>query len=349
MESILSIIEKGVGNSKIMPITQYIHFSIDKGVLYITATDLNNFITYRKNELKNAEDGEAIIHADSVIKLTKRTTKEEMEFIKHDEHVEVKGNGNYKIGLLDDEFPEYNFDVKKENKTETVDVQKIKNVININESAISKEMIVPVLSGYNIGKNAITTDGIKMCINDKKLTEQNVLITQQMATLLNTLTDETVEMIKDGNKLYWETKNIQIYGSELEGIDDYPNITPLLELEHDGVAKINKQQVLDAMDRLMIFSDPISNNGINFNFKNDVLELTDINENSVEEIEYQSNKNDSEENVNVLVNIYYLKDLLNVFSKKEVEFHYGNDMPMKIVEGDVSNIISIMEENESNE
>src|SRR5699024_9814335 len=169
----------------------------------------------------------------------------------------------------------------------------------------SKEMIVPVLSGYNIGKNAITTDGIKMCINDKKLTEQNVLITQQMATLLNTLTDETVEMIKDGNKLYWKTKNIQIYGSEL--------------------------------------------NGINFNFKNDVLELTDINENSVEEIEYQSNKNDSEENVNVLVNIYYLKDLLNVFSKKEVEFHYGNDMPMKIVEGDVSNIISIMEENESNE
>src|SRR5699024_1869578 len=90
MESILSIIEKGVGNSKIMPITQYIHFSIDKGVLYITATDLNNFITYRKNELKNAEDGEANIHADYVIKITKRKTKEEMELIKHKEQVKKK-------------------------------------------------------------------------------------------------------------------------------------------------------------------------------------------------------------------------------------------------------------------
>src|SRR5699024_5513034 len=140
-----------------------------------------------------------------------------------------------KIGLLNYKFPEYNFDLKKENKTDTVYVMRIKNVINIKESAISKVLIVTVLLRYYIEKNSITTDIIKMCINYKKFTEQNVLITQQIDILLNTLTDETVEMIKDGNKLYWETKNFQIYGIELEGIDDYPNITPLLELEHDGV------------------------------------------------------------------------------------------------------------------
>jgi len=128
------IIEKGVGDSNIMPITEYLHFNLHDGKLKVTATDLNNFITYELDEVEG-EDGQVIIHATSIIKLAEKTTKKEMEFEVLEDHVQVKGNGTYKVGLLaDEEFPTYEFNNKA--KGTKINADKLKKAYRVNEQSI---------------------------------------------------------------------------------------------------------------------------------------------------------------------------------------------------------------------
>lgn len=338
--ALLDIVQKGVGNSKIMPITEYLHFKLAGKKLSVTATDLTNFITYTADGVEG-EDGEVIIHATSIIKLANKTTKKEMEFDVKAEHVQVKGNGTYKVGLLDETYPTYEFNA--ETTATEADADKLKKAFVVNEQSISREMLTPVLSGYNVGNKVITTDGIKMCINEAELVEESMLITQNMAHLIGALNDKKVKIQKDGSKLLFTTDNIVIFGNELEGIEDYPDITPLLDLEHDGNVIIDKKALMSALDRLMIFSDPFENNGVTMIFKTDVLEISDLKRNSVEIIEYNKVNEQPEVIVDISVNIQYLKELLSVLYETEVNLFYGEGLPLKIKENEVTEILSTME------
>lgn len=343
LTSALNTVEKGVGNSKIIPITEYLHFILKDGKLTISATDLNNFISYTLDEVEG-DDLNIIIHATSIIKLAGRTTKEYMEFKIKDDYVEVKGNGTYKIELMiDEEFPEYDFELEK-NPTKIEDITAFKRILKVNEQSISKEMITPVLSGYNVGEKVITTDGIKMCITDEAiLTDSPVLLTQDYVELINTLTGES-ELHRHEDKILIKSKDVVIYGSQLEGIEDYPDITPILDIEHTGSVKVNKDELTSVLDRLLIFSDPFDNNGVELVFGEKHLSISDIKGKHNEKIKYDKSVEVSHKNdIKVPVNIHYLKDLLDVVTEKEVEIHYGEGIPLKIVDKKVVEILSIME------
>lgn len=338
--ALLDTVQKGVGNSKIMPITEYIHFVLKGKKLHVTATDLTNFITYTADGVEG-KAGEVIIHASSIIKLANKTTKKEMEFTVKEDHVQVKGNGTYKVALLDETYPTFEFNKKK--KAVEVNVEDLKRAFTVNEQSISKEMLTPVLSGYNVGSKVITTDGIKMCINKAELLKENMLVTQNMAHLVSALNDKTVKIQKDNAKILFTTDNITIFGNELEGIEDYPDITPLLDIEHDGNVIIDKKQLMSALDRLMIFSDPFENNGVTMIFKDKALEVSDLRRNSVETLEYIKVNSKPKVIVDISVNIQYLKDLLSVLYETEVNLFYGEGLPLKIEENNVTEILSTME------
>ena len=109
MNSILSKLSKGVGNSKILPITEYLKLELVDGVLTIIATDASNFITYVEKEVEG-ENGTAIVKADKLIKLVAKTTKQQVSFELKDTFLEVKGNGTYKVELFEtNEYPKYQF------------------------------------------------------------------------------------------------------------------------------------------------------------------------------------------------------------------------------------------------
>lgn len=345
--AMLDDVQKGVGNSKIIPITEYLQFKLEGEKLSVTSTDSTNFITREANGI-SGEDGELIIHADSIIRLAERTTVKEMTFADKGDHVEVKGNGVYKVGKMDEEYPSYEFDESGE-KFE-VDVDALKETFRVNEPSVAKDMLTPVLSGYKVGDMTITTDGIKMAINKTSLVEGiEFLLTQKMVDLISVIKDKTATIQKDGSKILIKSDGVTIFGNELEGIEDYPDITPLLELEHEGNVLVNKKNLISSLDRLIIFSDPFDNNGVTMHFKEDVLELSDLKRNSVETIEYTEVKKAPDAPVDVTVNIQYLKDLLSVIRGDDVSIFYAQELPIKIEENSVTQILSTMDLDEEGE
>lgn len=339
MNSILSRLAKGVGSSKILPITEYLKLELTDGVLTLLATDSANFVQYIERPIEG-EDGVAIVKADKLIKLVSKTTKPQVSFELKDTHLEVKGNGVYKVELFEtNEYPTYQFD--EDIKGVAVKTAVMKKVFGINRSAIANEMLLPCLTGYNIGSDAITTDGVKMCLNATSILSERALIPQKLAELLQIINTEEVYIQKQGNKLLFTAESITIFGPELEGLDEYPDISAVTTLSFANYSTVKRQSLLDALDRLSLFVDNSTNFGVKFIFNEDALYIEDLKEKSTEKIEYVE-KSQNEAGVELIFNLDYITDLTTALTKENAELHYSQDLPLKIKEGDVTLVLSTM-------
>lgn len=337
LNSLLGRVQKGVGNNKILPVTEYLLIEVDGPEISITATNFVNFITVRE-KVENKETWYAIVKADTLIKLASKTTKPELKLTLKEDFLEIKGNGTYKLELFTEDFPVYQFNV--EARAHEIETSILKRVFVVNRASIAAEMIMPCLTGYNMGETVVTTDGIKMCINKTPvLNGESILVTQELADLVASINAEKITIQKDSNKLLFTAENVTIFGTELDGINEYPDIMPILGIEHEGMAIVPKSTLLNAIDRLSLFTSAFDNNGIKMTFAEKELIITDLQNNSVERIELEQHKGPE---VEVAVNIRFLKDLASVLLESSVRIDYGEGLPLKFVEGNVTQVLSVM-------
>lgn len=340
LNNLLAKAARGLGKSEVFPVTEYFQLQITDGDLYVTATDMNNFITVISENVEG-EEGEVIVKADQLIKLVSKTTKTPMKFDFDGATLSVVGNGKYKLPVFEgEEFPEWEFEGNVPEMT--IQTALLKNVFSINKSAIANDNVMPCLTAYNVGNDCVTTDGIKMCINQSPIfNEQRMLITQTLADLLGTISDENVTIQKQENKILFTTQNVIIFGTEMDGIDEYPDITGILDLAYENHIVVPKFELVNVLDRLSIFVDQFDNGGVRLQFSPDKVQIEDLKKNSNEFVEYQEN-NGYNNSIEVVVNIDFLVDLLRVTRGDVVHLYFGEDLPIKLVEDNVTKILSTM-------
>jgi len=344
LNEMLTKITKGVGNNKLLPITSFIHIKLDKKSLRITATDINNYITSIENNVVG-KSGEMVVPADQFIKLLSKTTSGIVKFEKGDDVVVVKGNGNYKIPLLNEKFPTFTFSTKT---PEVVIKSKVlKSVFAINKASLATDMSMPCLTGYYVGDMATTTDGVKMCMNNVKLFDEPVLLTQELAVLMNSVTSEDIKVQHNDGKLLFTTDNLVIFGAELEGLTDYPDLSHILEFEYPSKCKISKPAIASILDRLGLFVSPYDKNGIQLYFTKDGLLFSDLNDGGAELTPYLESENFTD--FQCQLNIVLLQDQISAIQSDSFELHYGNDIAIKLVDGEVNQILCRMREDEEAE
>lgn len=338
MSYLLSKVAYGVGKKYTHPITECLRLFLDNGCLVLESTNGVNFVSIQESGIEG-ESGECIVKADTLIKLVEKTTKSELSFSLKETYLEVKGNGTYKVQTVIEEFPKYEFDASTPQIEVSTDV--LKRVFKVNDAAIATELIMPCLTGYNVGDNVITTDGIKMCINATKIVDERVLITQALADLISkTITADKVTIQKEDNKLLISSDNITIFGTELDGLAEYPDITGILQYDYSRKAVVSKQELLSVLDRLSLFVDQFDNNGVRISFQAEQIDLTDLKQNSQEALEYVDKI--FEEQMDVLLNIGFLKDILSVISGDNVTIQYDPQLPLKIEDGQVTFFLGTM-------
>jgi DNA polymerase III sliding clamp (beta) subunit (PCNA family) len=180
-----------------------------------------------------------------------------------------------------------------------------------------------------------------MCINDTKITEERVLITQALADLISkTFTSDKVEVQKDGNKILIRSNDVTVFGTELDGLQDYPDITGVLGFEYVNVAKVNKVELLSILDRISLFIDGYDNTGLKMRFKENIIEIEDVRGKCQESMEYMD-KTFTEE-AELLLNVDFLKDILSAASTDVVEIKYDEQLPVRIDDGHVTLFLSTM-------
>lgn len=340
LKTMLGKVGKGLG-SKMFPVTEHLLIELLEGTLYLTATNKIDWITVQEEGVEG-EEGRAIVKADKLISLVSKTTKDEMTFTLKDTYLEVKGNGSYKIPLLEgtEEFPEWEFE-KEEGEPVVVYVEPLKQMFTTNKSAIGPS------GGYYVANKAITVDGVRMCVNESvKFWEDGTatLLSPHLTDLLMTLSGEIVKVERDGNKLLFTTPTIQIFGTEMDGVDVFPvaDINALLEFEYTNSVALKRADLLDILKRLVLFADKDNNYATVLKFTDEGIEMSDHKGDSTESVPYTSS-NIQEAGAQILLNAQFLEGIVSSLNDQQITLWFDKQgSPLKITDQLVTMILGIM-------
>lgn len=348
LQEMVSKAIKGASSNKLIPITSLLAIELKDNKITLKTTDGSNHLYITQALDGNYEDFYSIVDADIFAKLVGKTTSEYINIEIQDKYLEVSGNGKYKLeipinangGII--EFP--TFEIGEEHISQKISGLQLKELLSTLKVAAAKTMEVPCLTGYYIGDKLISTNREMICFIDNNVTTEPILISSEMAELLQLLNNEEVEMVKVDNKLLFATENIKIYGKELEGKDVYPvaPVENLSKTSYDNNIQVNKTELLNVLDRMALFVTDYDKNGVYLNFTKDGLEIQSQKSNATELVE--CNNSDIVE-FQCLASIEMLKSQVQSVSTESVNIYYGQPTSIKIVDGNTIMILSLMQKN----
>lgn len=351
LQEMVSKVILGASNDKLIPMTQLIQIEVKDNTLELTTTDATNFIKVKENNIE-IDDFYVVVSADTFAKLIMKMTKEEVELTLTDNALIVKGNGEYKLEIQLDEdgnlikFPDmfHKHELCEENK-QTIKKETITKILDTNKAALAVTMEIPCYTGYYFGKDVISTDTFKICALDTHIFNEPVLISSSVMELVKVFDSEVVDvyMLENGIMI-WKTDNIEIYSQQLDGIDNYAvdAISSLLDSDMENMCVLNKNSLLNMLDRLSLFVSPYDQNNVKLTFTDNGIICTSKQSNGSELIQY-NDKDTEHRPFECNIDIVMLSTQIKAIPTETFELWYGLDNAIKVVSDDITQIISLSE------
>lgn len=340
---------KGASCNKMIPLTGLMAIELKANRLTLTTTDATNYLYVREDKVEG-EDFYVVVQAEMFAKLISKLTCEKVSLELKDNTLMVKGNGKYSIELpLDEEGELIKYPHPLGGKTfvgdtATVNLSTIKLILNTAKAALADTLEVPCYTGYYVGSKVVATDTYKICGIDIQLWDEPALISPEMMNLLDIFTEEKIAVYRDDNIIVFNTTNCTVYGTLMDSIDDYQfdAIDGLLEQGFDSSCKITKSALLQLLDRLALFVSPYDKNGVYLTFTRDGLQIESKQANSVETISYV--ESDNFHDFTCCVDIEMLHSQVKANTGDGITIHYGEDNAIKIADGNVVQVIALLED-----
>ena len=349
LQEMVSKIFAGMGNNKLIPITQYVQLEVKDNIFTISATDATNYIYVK--EAVETEDFYVVVDGNLFIQLINRMTCENVDLTLTDNCLIIKGNGEYKLDIqLDEEgqrvkFPEVLPENYAEKDSKSISKETIVKILNTNKAALATTLEIPCYTGYYFGKDVISTDTYKICALDMNVFDEPMLISATVMELLKVITEDNISVYKIDDVIIWETPTTIIFSRELQGIENYQidAITNLVNSDMENSCEINKSQLLNMLDRLSLFVSPYDQNNVRLQFTKEGIICTSKQSNGSELIPYVDKGNEHKEFI-CLIDIVMLQSQIKAIPKDTFELFYGATNAIKICCEDVTQIISLNEE-----
>lgn len=351
LQEMVSKAMKGSSQNKMIPLTQMIAIELKENVLTLITTDATNYLYIQEDKVAG-DDFYCVVQTDTFSKLIARMTCPEIILELKENALEVKGNGKYTIELPLDENGEM---VKYPNpmnninlsimKPEKVHLSTVKAILNTVKPALATTVEVPCYTGYYAGENIVATDTYKICSLGIKLADEKKLISADMMDLLDVMTSEEIEMYMfNDDVIVFKTPDCVVYGTAMEGIEDYQidAISGLLEQDFESMCKLPKNHLLQLLDRLALFVGTYDKNGIYLTFTKDGMQVNSKASSGTEIIQYQDSKNFTD--FTCCIDIEMFRTQVKALAGDIVELYYGQETSIKIVEGNVTQIIALLED-----
>lgn len=330
--------------NKLLEITKYWHIVVSDEGFEMTAMDGSNYITAKDPAVKGSLD--AIVRADQFGKLIDKTSVDKVVLELKENYLRVVGNGDYKVEIvLGETYPFYEVPEKvRRLEAETAGLKKINTY---NKSAVSTTLADGYLTGYYVsGSEAVTSDSIKICINPVEVFEEPVLLTAEMMTLATALSGEKFIIETWDNKVMMRDDTTVIYGAQLDGIEEFPDVAAFAEMEFASNVKLSKLGITAILDRLTLFLDSFDKSEIMLEFTDKTLKIS-TGKGSFEEIVY-AEANGVEPFV-CNVNVVYFKDIVSAVQNEYFYLHFSEEAMIEVVDGDVMFILATGEMEEEGE
>lgn len=347
LQEMVSRAIKGAGQNKLIPLTSLMAIQLKDQQLTLITTDASNTLYILQDKVEG-DDFYCVVQVEQFSKLVSKMTSENITLTLEGAVLTVKGNGNYKIELPLDEngdlikYPDPVEDAELDGDMVNVNLTTIKTILNVNKAALAITMEEPAYTGYYVGDKVVSTDGFKICALDVKLFDEAMLISPETMNLLDVMTEEKVGVYVQDDILEFVTKDCIVYGHKMEGIEDYDieAVNGLLDEEFESSCKVSKTDLLALLDRISLFVGAYDNKAITLTFTDTGIDISSKQSNGIETISYMSSSNAKAYSRHI--SIAELIQQVKANGADSIEIQYGNENSIKLVDGNITQVIALM-------
>lgn len=347
---------KGAGMNSDLYITQLMSISLRNNLLTLETTDNNNYLYIRQAKVPG-EDFSVVVPAEKFSKLISRLTCQETTLEIHSKEGEldklvVKGNGKYVIELPYDEegnlidFPNPVEDENKDAFWDSSELQltTVKHILNTAKAALLVGKDDMCYSDYYCGDRVVATDTYKICGIDIKIFDEPKLISPQLMDLLDVMTTETITVMYKGDVVMFDTPEVIVYGTVDEGIEDYKidAISGLIDEQFPSSCKIEKQPLMQMLDRLSLFVDVFDKNSVYLTFTKEGLMVSSKQDSGSELIPYKESTDFND--YTCCLDIDLFKTQVKAYQADFIEILYGKENSIKMVQGNTKQIVALADD-----
>lgn len=347
---------KGAGNRKTIPITSLIAVELKEHVLTLTTTDGNNYLYVTEKDVEG-DDFYAVVPVEVFSKLIAKTTCDviTLSLTGKMNVLKVKGNGNYSIELPSENgepvrYPDPIAKLKGKAKEKTkIELSTIRIILNSIKPVLAVTLEYPYYTGYYMGEKVVGTDCSRLAIMDTKISDEAVLISPETMNLLSIMTDEKIDYSIYDSVVVFKSSNCTLYAMKMEGLEEfkYEDIVKASEQSFSSMCKLSKLSLLQVLDRLALFVSPYDKNKVHFTFTEKGLQISSEAKSGVELIPFLESENFASCECSVDITMFLAQ--VKAQTLDVVEMHYGAETALKMVDGNVVQLIALAVESEKTE
>ena len=350
MKDVVARAIKGAGNNKLIPITSMMCIELKDGELTVITTDATNYL-YIKEQHVAGDDFYVVVDANQFAKLVSKMTCENITMTIDEKlyTMKVKGNGNYTMELpLDEDGDPVKFPDAHAKCTNVVECNRstIMAILETIKPALAVTMENPQYTAYYMGDKVVATDSYKIASLAIPMFDIPKLVSSEFLDLVAVMRTEKIMVNLSDTDIVFETPDCTIFGKFVDGIDDFAiePITNLIEQEFDSHCAVPKNDLLQMLDRLSLFVGTYDKNAVDLTFTNQGLQVSSKASSGVEILPYVNSENQVD--FTCAVDIQMLVNEVKAIQNDLIEIYYGDDSSIKFVDGNITIVIALMEDEE---
>ena len=351
MKDVVARAIKGAGNNKLIPITSMMCIELKEGELTVITTDATNYL-YIKEHHVAGDNFYVVVDANQFAKLVSKMTCENITMTIDEKlyTMKVKGNGNYTMELpLDEDGEPVKFpDAYATKCTNVVECNRstIMAILETIKPALAVTMENPQYTAYYMGDKVVATGSYKIASLAIPMFDTPKLVSSEFLDLVAVMRAEKIIVNLSDTDIVFETPDCTIFGKFVDGIDDFAiePITNLIEQEFDSHCAVPKNDLLQMLDRLSLFVGTYDKNAVDLTFTNQGLQVSSKASSGVEILPYVNSENQVD--FTCAVDIQMLVNEVKAIQNDLIEIYYGDDSSIKLVDGNITIVIALMEDEE---
>ena len=331
----LNIVSKAVTSRTTIPILKGILIKCEDDKVKLSSSDLEisiETIMEANIESEGATVVSAKLFNDIVRKLPAGTVIIEVD---NDGMIRIiSGHSEFTLqGLPEDDFPKIT--EEKQGTSLVFDKELLKKMIKGTCYAASIDESRGIITGtlMEIKKDSLTMvalDGFRMAIMREKVVNENEMDIVIAARIMNEIgkilndqqEDEQVRIVVDDKKAVFSFENTKIVVRLMEG--DFIKYNDILPKNNRIKLKINKNELMESVDRCSIIVREGKNSFIRFKMDDDILYITSRSEEGSTKEEVGIEKEG--ENIEIGFNAKYMADTLRILEDTDVYMEFNTSI-----------------------
>lgn len=338
----LIVTEKARGAKSNVPHLNGFLFTIQNDQLTINTYDLEMGIEYNLDVNTNYENI-SIVLPSKILDIIRKLPENELELTVDKENLLINirsGNAQFELnGLNPEEYP--SIPKISSDKTFSIPQNNLKTMISQTNFAISRDETKPAFTGILMSFNdnnldMVATDSFRLAwkkgniINNNNIEGDYIVPAKVLSQISKIIGDEEKDLTLfiSNEYIIFETEKIRIFSKLIN--EKFPNLEQVIPKNYQTLVKIEKDYLLDAMERASLLASEGASNIIKLKVEEDKLIITSNSPTTGKLHENMDIKKEGD-NIDIAINVKFMIEVLRALEEKMISIEFsGSYSPLML-------------------